>query len=83
MPASNRKPASPSARIPIDLVDELTARTIAGGTKPISKPTWYRWIASGRMPRGVLIGPNCRRYSRQEIEAAIRALFAARDGATS
>lgn len=65
---------------PIDLIDEGTVRRIVGGTKPISKPTMYRMIAAGRLPRGVFIGPNIRRYSRQEVEAAIHALFAARDG---
>jgi hypothetical protein len=33
-------------------------------------------IAAGRLSRGVLVAPGFRRYSRQKIEGAIRALFA-------
>lgn len=68
-------------KFPIDLIDEAAARQIVGGNRPISKPTFYRMIAAGRLPRGVLVTPGSRRYSRQEIEAAIRDMFAARDGA--
>jgi excisionase family DNA binding protein len=70
-------------KFPIDLIDEETVRQIVGGTKPISKPTLYRMIAAGRLPRGVFVTRGLRRYSRQEVEAAIRALFAARDGMRS
>ncbi len=76
MPAVEKK-------FPIDLIDEAAARQLVGGSKPISKPTFYRMIAAGRLPRGVFVTPGSRRYSRQEVEAAIRALFAARDGAES
>jgi len=64
----------------IDLIDETTVRQIVGGNRPISKPTMYRMIAAGRLPRGVLVTPGSRRYSRAEVESAIRSLFAARDG---
>jgi predicted DNA-binding transcriptional regulator AlpA len=65
-------------KFPIDLIDEAVARQIVGGNRPISKPTFYRMIAAGRLPRGVLVTPGSRRYSRHEIEAAICTLFAAR-----
>ncbi len=64
----------------IDLIDETTVRQIVGGSRPISKPTLYRLIRCGRLPRGVRVGPNTVRYSRAEVEATIRKLFAARDG---
>ena len=67
-------------KTPIDLIDETAVRHLVGGNRPISKPTLYRMIAAGRLPRGVFVTPGSRRYSRQEVEAAIRALFAARDG---
>ena len=70
-------------KIPLDLIDELTVRQIVGGNRPISKPTLYRMIAAGRLPRGVFVTPGSRRYSRQEVETAIRSLFAARDGVAS
>jgi len=68
---------------PLDLIDETTVRSLVGGNRPISKPTLYRMIAAGRLPRGVFVTPGSRRYSRQEVEAAIRSLFAARDGVAS
>jgi predicted DNA-binding transcriptional regulator AlpA len=77
------KTATAQNKIPLDLIDETAVRQIVGGTKPISKPTMYRMIAAGRLPRGVFVTPGSRRYSRQEVEASIRALFAARDGVPS
>jgi len=74
-------PKLAQVKIPLDLIDESAVRNLIGGNRPISKPTLYRMIAAGRLPRGVFVTPGSRRYSRQEVEAAIHALFAARDGA--
>ena len=62
----------------LDLIDEVEVCASIGGTKPISRHTLYRLIANGKMPRGVLIAPNSRRYLRHEIEGALRAMLAAR-----
>jgi predicted DNA-binding transcriptional regulator AlpA len=63
---------------PIELITEAEARAILGGTKPLSKPTFYRGINAGRFPRGVRIAENSVRYSRAEVEDVVRALFAER-----
>lgn len=77
------KLAPVQSKIQVDLIDETIVRQIVGGSKPISKPTFYRMIAAGRLPRGVFVTPGSRRYSREEVQAAIHALFDARDGAAS
>jgi predicted DNA-binding transcriptional regulator AlpA len=60
------------------LVDELEARQIIGGSKPISKHTLYRGISAGRFPRGVRVAPNTVRYLRSELETVVKDAIVAR-----
>ena len=36
---------------------------------PVSEATWWRGVASGRYPKGVLLGPRTRAYSVESIRA--------------
>lgn len=41
---------------------------------PVSRATWFRRIAEGRYPPGVLIGPSCRAWSVESIRELIAEL---------
>lgn len=34
----------------------------------VSRPTLYRWIASGRFPKAIALGPQVRRWLRSDVE---------------
>lgn len=38
---------------------------------PVSAPTWWRGVKSGRFPTGVLLGPHTRAWSVESIKALI------------
>jgi predicted DNA-binding transcriptional regulator AlpA len=38
---------------------------------PVSRPTWWRGVASGRYPKGVLEGPRIRMWDVREIRALL------------
>ena len=41
--------------------------------------TLYRWIAEGRFPAGVKLGPNTRAWTEDEIDAWEQALIASHE----
>jgi predicted DNA-binding transcriptional regulator AlpA len=51
----------------------LDARTIAQNLLGVGVSTFYRYIADGIFPEGVLISPSCRRWRLSAIVAAIEA----------
>jgi len=55
-----------------DLLDKRTVCAFFGGTKPIDPATLYRGIRQGRYPKPIAIGPQVRRWSREECEAVLR-----------
>jgi predicted DNA-binding transcriptional regulator AlpA len=60
----------------LDLVTcEEACRILGGNVAPIDKSTLYRGMHSGRFPRGIKISPNVVRWSRAELEAALRTLM--------
>lgn len=38
---------------------------------PVSRATWWRGVASGRFPAGVLLGPRTRAWSVESIRALV------------
>jgi prophage regulatory protein len=38
---------------------------------PVSRSSWYKGLASGRIPAGVLLGPRTRGYSVESIRELI------------
>jgi prophage regulatory protein len=41
---------------------------------PVSASTWWRWIAEGRAPAGVKIGPNVTAWKTEDIAALVQKL---------
>jgi predicted DNA-binding transcriptional regulator AlpA len=62
----------------IDLIDVRGACAIIGGSKPISRSTFYEGIAAGRFPQPVRVAPHTARWPRHEIESCVRAVIKAR-----
>jgi predicted DNA-binding transcriptional regulator AlpA len=60
-------------REPIDLIDVRAACAIIGGSKPISRSTFYEGIAAGRYPPPVRVAPHTVRWPKHEIESCILA----------
>jgi predicted DNA-binding transcriptional regulator AlpA len=54
------------------------AAAIFGGVR---RSTWYRGVAAGRYPQGILVAPNTVRWSKLECLAALEKLKAARKNA--
>lgn len=46
------------------------------GLIPVSPSTWWRWIAEGRAPAGVKIGPNVTAWKSEDIAALIERMGA-------
>lgn len=42
------------------------------GVIPVSRATWHRGVASGRYPKGVLLGPRTRAWRVEEIRALVQ-----------
>jgi predicted DNA-binding transcriptional regulator AlpA len=62
-----------------DLLSSEQARQYIGGQKPISKTAFFRGIREGYYPQGRPIGPRLVRWSKRELDDALR-LIAAADG---
>jgi predicted DNA-binding transcriptional regulator AlpA len=59
-----------------ELLDKRAVCRFFGGTeRPIDQSTLWRGIKTGRFPKPIRIGPQVRRWSRQDCEAALRALM--------
>ncbi len=61
-----------------DLLDKRTVCRLFGGTKAIDQSTLWRWVKAGRVPKPIKVGPQVRRWSRQECEAALRLMIGGR-----
>ncbi|MGY4366665.1 putative DNA-binding transcriptional regulator AlpA [Bradyrhizobium sp. LB1.3] len=62
----------------IDLIDAREACAIIGGSKPISRSTFYHGIAAGRYPPPVHVAPHTARWPKQEIESCVHVVIKAR-----
>jgi prophage regulatory protein len=55
-----------------DLLNVNSVCRFFGGDRPIDKSTLWRGIRQGRYPKPIRIGPQVRRWFRQDCEAALR-----------
>ncbi|ORE90614.1 AlpA family phage regulatory protein [Aurantimonas sp. 22II-16-19i] len=69
----------PTRPVPDDCL--LPIRTVQRMTG-IGPSAIYEWMAKGRFPKAIPLGPRCVRWSLNEINAWIEERKAARDGAT-
>ena len=58
-----------------DLLDKRQVCRMLGG---INQSTLWRWVRTNRWPRPIHVGPQVRRWSRQECEAALQRMLEAR-----
>jgi predicted DNA-binding transcriptional regulator AlpA len=86
---SKRKPArlhetlnKKAPRAPVNLSPDLdlmnaaqACQVIGGNGAPINPATLWRGIKAGRYPKPIMVSPNVARWSRAELEAALRRLF--------
>jgi predicted DNA-binding transcriptional regulator AlpA len=61
-----------------ELITVKQAWSIVGGSRPISVPTYYRHVKSGRFPAPCHPSPGISRIRRSELIAAIEAVIAKR-----
>jgi predicted DNA-binding transcriptional regulator AlpA len=61
-----------------DLLDKRAVCRLLGGSKPIDQSTLWRWVKAGLLPKPIHIGPQVRRWSRQDCEAALRSMVEGR-----
>lgn len=48
-----------------------------GAGKPLAKPTIWRWVREGRVPKPIKIGAHLSRWRQSECQEALDAMIAA------
>lgn len=49
-------------------LSEITSKKDKPGRFPISPATWWRWVAEGKAPRPVNLGPNTTAWAIDELD---------------
>lgn len=78
-------PSPPSQVSALPMIGFLRIKQIVGDPKanppilgiiPISSPSWYNGIKSGRFPKGIKLGPNSVAWRVEDIRALVEKLAA-------
>lgn len=57
----------------LNRINQLASSKSFRGYLPISKPTIWRWVKEGRLPKPILLGPKVTAWDLDEVDRFIEA----------